>query len=137
VKRGQTLIQRREMRTRVGGIRVERQNTLGLQFGGQLLFDVAPVGVRIGGIFGTFVFLHPLDGIEGTGAMRARRARISLRCGGSACAGGACAPARAALTVKKRETLSIRTAATKNDLFIVTPQWKISRQCWGTWPYAQ
>src|SRR6266571_6239935 len=43
---------------------------------------------------------------------------------------GPCAPARSAPTVKKRETLRIRTATTKNDLFIVTPQWKISGQGW-------
>src|SRR5712664_2593697 len=39
---------------------------------------------------------------------------------------GPCAPARSAPTVKERETLRIRTATTKNELFIVTPQWKIS-----------
>src|SRR6202171_775153 len=37
-------------------------------------------------------------------------------------AAGPCAPARSERTVKKRETLSIRTATTKNHLFIVTPQ---------------
>src|SRR4029077_7282559 len=41
---------------------------------------------------------------------------------------GPCAPARSAPTVRKRETPGINTATTNNDLFIVTPQWKISGQ---------
>src|SRR6266481_3655361 len=41
---------------------------------------------------------------------------------------GPCAPARSAPTVRKRETLGIKTATTNNDLFIVPPQWKISGQ---------
>src|SRR6266851_5248694 len=50
---------------------------------------------------------------------------------------GPCAPARSAPAVKKRETLRIRTATTRNDLFIVTPQWKISGQGWGMRPHPQ
>src|SRR6266403_5002784 len=45
---------------------------------------------------------------------------------------GPCAPARSAPTVESNETLRIRTATTKIDLFIVTPQWKIFGQGWGS-----
>jgi hypothetical protein len=41
---------------------------------------------------------------------------------------GPCAAERSAPTVRKIETLKIRTATTRIDLFIVTPQWKISSQ---------
>src|SRR5713226_3628004 len=89
VERGEALIQRGKRCARIGGIRIGRQNTLGLQFRRQLLFDVAPAAVRIGRAFRTLVLLDPLDGIEGMGSMRARRARISLRCGGCARTRGA------------------------------------------------
>src|SRR6266851_6275122 len=45
---------------------------------------------------------------------------------------GPCAPARSAPTVKRRETLTIMTATTNSDFFIVTPQWKSSDEAGGS-----
>ena len=70
VERGETFIQRGERRASIGGVRIGRQNARGPQLRRQLFFDVAPAAVRIRGILGTLVSLHPLDGIEGTRAMR-------------------------------------------------------------------
>ena len=49
---------------------------------------------------------------------------------------GPCAPARSAPTVKKSAALGIRTAKA-NDLFIVTPQWKVSGQGRAMRPHPQ
>src|SRR5882724_1992232 len=50
---------------------------------------------------------------------------------------GPWADARSAPTVRKTETLRIRTATIKFGLFIVTPQWKISDQGWEMRPHSQ
>ena len=75
VERGEALIQRGERGASLRGIRVGRQNSLRLQFGRQFFLDVAAAAVRINGLFR--IFLHPLDGIQRMGTMRAllRRGR--------------------------------------------------------------